>query len=391
MANRDFPMLKQIRKALAPIVDGPVLRWWSLRQARKADAAFLRVLCQERDRAPQPLAGPPQANKIPSGSPLRTILFIGDCMWEQNALFPELHKICGLQFLDLHPALTQKPHARPAETVAKNIEAFIRASTSLEPDAILFYARPQLLSEVAFDLIRRRWKCPLLGMNLDDRVEFFGYGVYSTTAEPYGPWVTKFDVNLTNTRAALDWYRQRGASVRYFPAGFRLDEAYQSPPAEPEYDYPFSFLGTWKSERAVIVERLLQAGVKIALFGKGWPNSQWVESASRVFRRSQINLGIGFASPSARITTAKGRDLECPGVGACYLTTYNGELPFLYEIGKEILCYRDFEELLEMHAYYSKRPDECLRIAQAAHRRCAAEHTWEKRFRQLFRELGFHA
>lgn len=242
-------MLKQIRKALAPIVaHGPVLRWWGLRQARKVDAAYLRALCQERDRA-QPLADPPLPHKIPSGSPLRTILFIGDCMWEQNELFPELRKICGLQFLDLRPALTQKPHAKLAETVVKSIEAFIRASNSLEPDAILFYARPQLLSEVAFDLIRRRWKCPLLGMNLDDRVEFFDYGVYSTIAEPYGHWVTKFDVNLTNARAALDWYRQRGATVRYFPQGFHFEEAYQSPPAKPEYDDPFSFLGTWKLER----------------------------------------------------------------------------------------------------------------------------------------------
>jgi len=385
-------MLKRIRKVLAPIVaHGPVLRWRKLQQARRVDAAYLRALCQERDRAPRPLPDLPQPNKVPSGSALRTILFIGDCMWEQNELFPELRKICGFESLDLGPALRQNPHTPAPETVAQTIASFIRASHSLEPDVILFYARSKLLSEGAFDQIRRRWKCPLLGMNLDDRVEFFDYGIYNTTAEPYGHWVTKFDVNLTNARAALDWYRQRGAAVRYFPQGFHFEEAYQNPPAKPEYEYPFSFLGSSKLERAVIVDRLLQAGVKIALFGKGWPDSQWADSASRVFRRSQINLGIGFALESARITTTKGRDFECPGVGACYLTTYNGELPFLYEIGKEILCYRDFEELLEMHAYYIKRPDECLQIAQAAHRRCVAEHTWEKRFRQLFRELGFHA
>jgi hypothetical protein len=385
-------MLKQTRRSLSPIVlRGPLLRWWTLRQARRTDAAIMRAQCQERDREPQPPADPPLPNKVTSGSPLRTILFIGDCMWEQNELFPEFRKICDLQFLDLRPMLKQKPHATPADTVVESIEAFIRASTTLEPDVILFYARPVLLSQAAFDLIRRRWKCPLLGMNLDDRAEFFDYGVHNTTWEPYGHWVTKFDVNLTNARAALDWYRGRGAAVRYFPQGFHLEEAYREPPMKPEYDYPFSFLGTWKLERAVIVERLLQADVKLTLFGKGWPNTQWVESASQVFRRSQINLGIGYAFASARITTTKGRDFECPSVGACYLTTYNADLPFLYEIGKEILCYRDFEELLEMHAYYIKRPDECLRIAQAAHRRSTAEHTWEKRFRQLFHELGFKA
>ena len=254
---------------------------------------------------------------------------------------------------------------------------------------IIFYARPQLLSSSAFDLIRRRWKCPLLGMNLDDRVEFFDYGIYNNTVPAYSHWITKFDVNLTNARASLDWYRQRGAAVRYFPQGFHLESEYENPTTKAEYKYPFSFLGAAKPDREVIVNKLFQAGVPITLFGRGWPNGKWVDRASSVFRQSQINLGVGFALASARLTTTKGRDFECPGVGACYLTTYNCELPALYEIGKEILCYRDFEELLEMYAYYVKRPDECLRIAQAAHRRCKAEHTWEIRFRTLFHEMGF--
>lgn len=371
------------------VLHGPVGHWWTLRRARQADAAYLRSLSRERDLNPSLPTERPLCARIPHGSPLRTILFIGDCMWEQSELFPELRKICALHSFDLHPALQRNPQAPPPDVVTQSLDRFIRETANLEPDAILFYARPQLLSDAAFDLIRRRWKCPLLGMSLDDRVEFFDECVCIAPSRGYNHWITKFDVNMTNARAALDWYRQRGATARYFPQGFHLEDEYQDPPSKAEYDHPFSFLGSWKMERGVIVERLLSAGVPITMFGKGWPNSQWVDRASRVYRRSQINLGIGFALPSARITTTKGRDFECPGVGACYLTTYNNELSALYDIGTEILCYRDFEELLEMHRYYVKRPDDCLRIAQAAHRRCLAEHTWEKRFRMLFGELGF--
>jgi hypothetical protein len=32
-----------------------------------------------------------------------------------------------------------------------------------------------------------------------------------------------------------------------------------------------------------------------------------------------------------------------------------------------------------------------LKMAQAAWRRSVAEHTWEKRFRKIFRQLGFKA
>jgi spore maturation protein CgeB len=76
-------------------------------------------------------------------------------------------------------------------------------------------------------------------------------------------------------------------------------------------------------------------------------------------------------------------------VGACYLTTYNWELTQHYELGREILCYRDKDELIEMISFYRSRPEDCLRIAQAAWRRCTAEHTWERRFRRVFREVGF--
>src|SRR5262249_7775585 len=144
-----------------------------------------------------------------------------------------------------------------------------------------------------------------------------------------------------------------------------------------------------KPERVQIINALFKAGVPIKLWGSGWPNSGWVADPNQVFRETQINLGIGFASPSLTLTTLKGRDFECPGVGACYLTTYNWELAAHYELGKEILCYRSLEELIEMHGYYRKRPAECLRIAQAAWRRCTCDHTWEIRFRRIFQEAGF--
>jgi spore maturation protein CgeB len=130
-------------------------------------------------------------------------------------------------------------------------------------------------------------------------------------------------------------------------------------------------------------------GISINLFGSGWPGGKWVDKLYTIYRNSQINLGIGLANSSFTLTSLKGRDFTCPGVGACYLTTYNWEIPIHYELGKEILCYRSFEELIEQYVFYRKRPEACLKIAQAAWHRGAAEHTNEIRFRKLFREMGF--
>jgi spore maturation protein CgeB len=162
-------------------------------------------------------------------------------------------------------------------------------------------------------------------------------------------------------------------------------------PAAADFKHTFGFLGSIKPERELVIGRLQRAGVPIKLFGAGWPDSQWVDDANEIFRSTQLNLGIGLASPSLVLTTVKGRDFECPGAGACYVTTFNWELPLHYEIGKEILCYRSVEELIEIYAYYHRRPEECLKIGQAAWRRCSAEHTWEKRFRKIFRHVNFKA
>ncbi len=309
-------------------------------------------------------------------------------MWELNDLVPELRNICDVSVLDLRPKLKAAPAYRPVSEVVLSAVEDLAAQNGLEADLVFFYARPLLLSDAVFDRLRKRWHAPLLGMNLDDKIQFFPYGILSSGDENYQRWARKFDLNVTNCLAATDWYRQRGLPCIYSPQG-----VHQTPdlsmPASAKYQRTIGFLGSIKPERKFVVDQLLAAGVPIELFGNGWLNTQWVDNPNTVYRNTQINLGIGFASPSLRLTTVKGRDFECPGVGACYLTTYNWELAEHYELGKEILCYRSIEELLEIYGYYRKRPEECLKIAQAAWNRCTNEHTWEKRFRRIFREMGF--
>ena len=319
---------------------------------------------------------------------MSTILFIADCMWELRDLVPELSRIAQVVVLDLRPKLNVKASESDSETVARAIKDFANSTKGLSPDLTLFYARPALLSEEVFHCLRQRWTCPLFGMSLDDRFEFFPYGVVSGGIDNYQRWAKHFDLNLTNCLPAIDWYRQRGLPCVYSPQGFHQPEGAE-PPISSDYKYEFGFVGLRKPEREVVIERLLANGVPIQLWGSGWPGAKWVDNPATLHRDTQINLGIGFASPSLTLTTVKNRDFECPGAGACYLTTYNWELTNLYQVGKEILCYRSIEELIEIYSYYRSRPNQCLQIAQAAWHRCHNEHTWEKRFRKIFKEVGF--
>ncbi len=350
------------------------------------DAAYLNAIKPHDKISAEPPVRHARISSLPHTS-LRRILFIGDCMWENEQLFPEIRKICELDVLDLRRSLTHA--ADPAQAIVSAIREYAASSTARDPDLILFYARPSLLSEEVFSVIRSRWSCPLLGMNLDDRVEFFPYGILKSGNDNYARWIQSFDINLTSSLTAMDWYRERGAEVRYFPQGFCPDSRFVAPPSDSNFRHRFTFVGSWKPERGSLIEQLRQHGITPEIFGKGWQDGQWIADPAAVFRRSQLNLGIGYALASARIANAKGRDIECPATGACYLTTYHWELAEMFEIGKEVLAYRNVEELIELYSYYSKRPDACLAIAQAAHRRASAEHTWEKRLKNLFRELGF--
>lgn len=360
--------------------------WWIQRKTNQIEGAYLKAITTESESSPrsEEITAPERPRLE---TKLRRALFIGDCMWEAEQLFPEIRKICHLDVLDLRTPLCSAPD--PRQSVVTAIEAYAKATRDAEPDLILFYLRPSLLSEEAFEVIRKRWSCPLLGMNLDDRVEFFPYGILRSGNDNYERWIHSFDVNLTSSLTAVDWYRARGAEVRHLPQGFCPDPRFVHAPVEADFAHSLSFVGSWKPERGDLIARLTEHGIQPAIFGAGWPNSRWADDAQAVFRGSQLNLGIGYALASARIANAKGRDIECPAVGACYLTTYHWELSQLFEIGKEVLCYRNAEELIELIGFYTRRPDACLAIARAAHRRAHQEHTWEIRLRSLFKDLGF--
>jgi hypothetical protein len=308
-------------------------------------------------------------------------------MWERDALLPELEKIAPVATCDLRSALSTA-HGTPAEVVSKALRTWI-GSSSPEADVVLFYARPSLLSEEAFALIRRRWAGPLLGLNLDDKTNFLPYGIFADGNDNYRRWAPRFDLNLSSNRLVTEWYREAGASAIFLPEGFHPDPGGGPLAAEISFQHALSFVGSWKQEREPIVRALLDAGVPLSVFGQGWSGAQWIDSPAEVFRSSQLNLGIGCATTS--LTALKARDFECPGAGGCYLTTYNWELEQCYELGREILCYRSTGELLEMYGFFRRHPAECRRIASAGYRRCLATHTWEQRFRGVFRELGFAA
>jgi hypothetical protein len=92
---------------------------------------------------------------------------------------------------------------------------------------------------------------------------------------------------------------------------------------------------------------------------------------------------------SALIPHVRLRDFEAPMCGACYLTGHSDEIEEFYQVGKEIDTYSTENELIEKARFYLRKPESANSLRQAGLRRARRDHTWKRRFEQLFREAGF--
>ena len=89
-----------------------------------------------------------------------------------------------------------------------------------------------------------------------------------------------------------------------------------------------------------------------------------------------------------RLMCLKGRDFEVTMSGGLYLCQNNPELSEVYEIGKEILTYRNTEDCYKKISYLLDNPDAADRIRSAGYLRAIRDHTYEKRWSEVFRKLG---
>lgn len=376
-------MIRFLRRLIARLLlRGPLLRAWCARKVRLLETACLRQM-EESSRRPPAAAARPAP---PPRPPLRKLLFIADILWEGRELVPELEKLCRVETLDLRPVLRPLGEGETAGAVVRALEAFLREPRTEGADAVLFYLAGRHLSPEAFALLRRACPGPLLGMNLDDKVQFWPSPAHRGGGHHYRRWAPRFDLNLTNSRIAADWYADAGAAALYLPPGFRPPPGWGRPDSAA-FARLLGFAGSCKPDRALLVDHLRRSGLPVDTAGPGWPGGSWVADPVPLFRSTQLNLGFGLATP--RLATMKNRDIEGPGSGSCFVTTWNWELAESWDVGREILCYRSAEELVEIACWHRHRPEVCLAIARRAWDRGRREHTWETRFRGVFNRLGF--
>ena len=115
------------------------------------------------------------------------------------------------------------------------------------------------------------------------------------------------------------------------------------------------------------------------------------EAYVALFSRSKVSLGfltLGDTHRTARpLRQVRLREFEGPMSGAFYMTGWIEELARHYDIGREIVCYRSHDEMVDLCRHYVAHDAKREAIRRAGHERARRDHTWRKRFTDLFAEL----
>jgi len=316
------------------------------------------------------------------------------------------------------------------------LDAFRREHARQPFDLIFTYLMDGMLDLAVLDELRRGG-VPLCNFSCNNIHQF------SLVAE-LSPHV---DFCLHAERDAREKFLAVGATPLWWPMA---SNPRYFKPYPLQRSLPVSFVGANYALRAHFIQHLLAQGIEVHAYGPGWQygtTSAWRSLAKRakyllrsafsgsaeaqyqasanlaehdfrrllaksyphnlhppvsdeelvqLYSRSQISLGFlevyeGHDASRAVTRHVHLREFEAPMSGALYCTGYSDELAGYFEPDREILVYRTPEELADKTRYYLAHAPEGEAIRQAGRQRALRDHTYQRRFEQLFAALGLRA
>ena len=237
---------------------------------------------------------------------------------------------------------------------------------------------------------------------------------------PHFSWV------VTTDPRAREKYLQIGCSnVIYLPSAAN---PHIFKPVLSDKPLDVSFIGSWNKERGKIVKAIQLSGVNIVVRGSGWPAGRASpEELVEIISKSKISLSLNPSSFSVTprslarlffkrisyerswrsirpdfwnflsnlrewhqksIPTLKAKTFEIPACRTLTLTQLVPELENCYQLGQEIVIYRDTPDLIEKIKYYLGHDQERESISEAGYLRTLKDHTYEKRFKDIFKKIN---
>jgi spore maturation protein CgeB len=173
------------------------------------------------------------------------------------------------------------------------------------------------------------------------------------------------------------------------------------------YKYDVTFVGGFYPYRKYFIDTLAKRGINIQAFGNGWNNGFLsAEDMSKIFIESKINLNISNSNNfdirylishwkaiplllmrKKNSSQIKARNFEIPYFGGFQLTDYVPSIENYFDIGGEVVCYKDIDEAELFIRYYLEHDDEREAIKKKSHTRALKEHGYINRLKNILQTI----
>jgi spore maturation protein CgeB len=198
-------------------------------------------------------------------------------------------------------------------------------------------------------------------------------------------------------------------------------------PQPGDHTYEVTFVGKAHSSRKKIIKKLTETGMSVKCWGQGWEHGRVsFDEMIRIYSNSAINLNFTESSmrwglvPIAKVfltrraddtyrvnryrefkgnlsvllnsktNQIKGRNFEIPGTGGFLLTEYVDNIEEYFVPDKQITVFKSPDELTDKVRYYLEHDSEREAIRRAGYDRALRDHTFERRFSDIFRKIGLN-
>jgi hypothetical protein len=259
------------------------------------------------------------------------------------------------------------------------------SSQGKTPNVLIGQTWAGYIDPKALDKIRDKYGTFVINIGMDDRHQYWGKKVD-------GEWwgtrglIPHIDLALTAAPECVEWYQKEGCQALFFPEASDPEIFHPMPKFPKVHDV--CFVGGRYGVREKIVSSLRRAGIRVTAYGAGWEGGRLdTNDVPRLFAQSKIVLGIGTIGHCEDFYALKMRDFDGPMSGSLYLTHDNPDLRLVYKVGDELVTYRSIDDCIDKVQWFLAHDDERERIAQAGRARASVDHTWDKRFNDLFAAL----
>jgi len=284
------------------------------------------------------------------------------------SFFESLNRNCYEDFLDLN-------------------QKFLNAVQVQQPDIIFSALLGYEIWLDTLESVREKSKALLINWGTDDSWKYDQFSRFLAPA---------FDVYATTSSAAFHKARNDGHQNFVLTQWAASTDSLAEPLPADKCRYQVTFVGTAYGNRSRWIRRLKDSGIEVECFGHGWNRGPLrAEEVKRVMRESVISLNFGDSGlhmvglAPYRSRQIKARVFEIPGAGG-FLMTENAEgLRDFYRPDQEVIVFDGIEDLRDKISYFLDHEEERNNIAFRGYERTFRDHTYDKRFQELFR-VGLH-